>query len=274
MRLNLSLLAAAALLLALPELRADIAANVIPPTGGGGACLNGNGCLDPNYFNVDPVTLQPVGYGAPTVVPYNIISGTSPGGWVVDSNSGAQWDASAGDVGIVEGCGFGPYDLCPTFVWGVDFNAATAGNIVLNGYFAANGPVSVAVDGLGGFLGVGSINAETQFPSGAQALGFAVNAGQNELDFIFSGCNVPSPTGCFGASEPISALLIDPTFTTAPPGTPIANTPEAQLVAAGGAQVTPEPGYYGVLAICIVGLLFAARRRKVAMDPARPTAPR
>jgi len=221
---------------------------------------------------VDPVTLQNTG-NAPTVVPYITISGAAPGGWVVDSNSGAQWDAPNGDVGAVEGCGSVP-DRCPTFVWGVDFTAATAQNIVLSGYFAANGPVSVAVDGMGGFLGVGSINAETQFPSGPQALGFAVNAGQNELDFIFSGCNVPSPTGCFGASEPISALLIDPSFSTAPPGTPIADIPEAQLVAAGGAQVTPEPGYYGVLAVCIAGLLFAARRRKAATDPARPTAPR
>jgi hypothetical protein len=270
MRVSLSLLAAAALLFALPELRADIAINVIPPTGGGIACGE---CLDPNYFNVDPVTLQPVGYGAPTVVT-STINGAAPGGWVVDTQSGAQWDASAGDVGVVEGCGFGPLDLCPTFVWGVDFNSPVAQNIVLSGYFAANGPVSVSVDGLGGFLGVGSINTEIQFPSGAQALGFAVNAGENELDFIFSGCNVPSPTGCFGTDEPISALLIDPTFTTAPPGTPIASIPEAQLVAAGGAQVAPEPGYYGVLAVCIAGLLFAARRRKAATDPARPTAPR
>lgn len=180
---------------------------------------------------------------------------------MVDSNSGAQWDASAGDVGYVEGCGFGPLDRCPTFVWGVDFNSPMAQNIVINGFFAAEGSVSLAVNGMGTFLGVGSINAETAFPTN---FGFAVNAGQNELDFIFTGCDNYSPTGCSGTDEPISALLVDPSFSTAPPGTPIAGMPEADLVAAGDAQVAPEPGYYGVLAVCIAGLLFAARRRNAA----------
>ena len=264
MRLNLSLLAMVPLLFLAPESRADIAESVIPPTGGGVTCFNGNGCPDPNYFNVDPVTLQPVGYGAPIVTP--TIYGAAPGGWVVDSNSGAQWDASDGDVGAVEGCGFGPLDLCPTFVWGVDFNSPTTQDIVISGFFAAEGSVSLAVNGVGGFLGVGSIDSETAFPTN---FALAVNAGENELDFIFSGCNVYSPTGCSGPDEPISALLVDPSFITAPPGTPIANIPEAELVAAGGAQVTPEPSYYGVLALCVAGLLVAARRRGAEADAAR-----
>jgi hypothetical protein len=163
---------AVALLFPAAELRAS--GSFVIPTTGAASCGAAGTCADPNFFYVNPVTLQSTGFYLTTLT-NNLISGTSPKGWVVDTSSGAQWDAEDGDTFAFEGCQTS--SSCPTLVWGVNFNVPTAQTILISGSFAANGSVSATLNGFGGFLGAGTIGAETTF-----SIVLAAQAGTNEQD--------------------------------------------------------------------------------------------
>src|SRR5205807_3658094 len=153
-----------------------------------------------------PVTRFPSSHTAPGFLP-------EPAG-----PSLANWIAPLGDT---ECCSRGSkFDLRVPFV----VSALQPNGITITGTLAARGPVAAAVGqtpgaagGVGTYLNNGapfSLTALTPFSISVPAV-----VGTNYLDFIGSGCNL-GPQNCnINAFEPVAGWLVDPTWTSAPPGT-------------------------------------------------------
>jgi len=233
-----------------PNAEAIVVPTVIPGTGDI-FCLGPSPlppiCMeDPAYtlVPVGPGALSPVHGGPIGIIPNTVISRTDPG--FVPAPAGTQWiapgsDTGAGYPGIV-------------FDFRVFFNATTTGPITISGDLAAEGSVAAFVDGLGAYLGNQSLLALNPFS-------LTVNAasGSNFLDFVFSGC-VSFPA-CTGEFEPVAALLVDPSFVPAAPGTPVDIVSESEGFADGGVMPatvpisTPEPSSLLLLGIALLALV-------------------
>jgi len=109
-----------------------------------------------------------------------------------------------------------------------------------------------------------------------------VDAGPTPDEFIMSILDntfTPIPTT---AGSPLNPFLVIDIDSSNPTVQTFSSDP-TQLPAGGGgpisigqpsvSAVTPEPSYYGVLAVCIAGLLFAAGRRKARLAERGRTTP-
>jgi len=94
----------------------------------------------------------------------------------------------------------------------------------------------------------------------------SVNVGQSHLDFIFTGCT-DFPSCSATGHDPFSALHADPSWTPAPPGTPLDTTPAAELVANGGTSPVLELSGLVLVGLRVVGT--GILRRKHIMQPGR-----
>jgi hypothetical protein len=220
----------------------DAKADVIPQTG---LCAPlGGGCVDPHYTLVPPSTFAGLPLTSQT------FSTTAPGFLPVPAGpSGAFWIAPTGDSGC---CLAGSvFDYRVSFSVPTGVSAAT-----VSGTLATLGSAAAAVNGLGTFLGPQSLTALTPF-----SFSVSVNPGANFLDFIVNGC-VSFPS-CGGAFEPVSALLVDPSWMPAAPGATLVTTPESVLFADGGVapSSTPEPPALVLLGSGLMSLALFLRRR-------------
>jgi hypothetical protein len=232
-----------------PAAKADTAVP-IPNTGSCGTF----DCIDPYYsvFFLSTTTAVPAATATGTQLKgltNNIISGTAPG--FLNAPIGSLWDAPAGDTNC---CGGTVFD------YRVIVNVPVAETITISGDVAAEGSVSVFLDGLGNYI-LGPTTLTSLSPivdPGGKAISFSANAGNNYLDFVFSGCD-SFPACTANADEPVSALLVDPSWVPALPGAIIADVPEANAIADGGVApnsiATPEPSYSGLLGAALLALL-------------------
>jgi hypothetical protein len=197
------------------------------------------------------------------------------------------WDFPGGD----SGCCTGVFDWYTEFgVSGLpsycDTYSDSFGNanckITINGALSAEGYVGMAVGDLpgsnsGGYLSDGNgvpilFNTASETPFSMTV--YASNGG-NYADFIFTGCDTYNPAfptnPCFADQnpwEPIVGLYVDPSWTIAPPGTPVDDVVESTLIADGGIEpVTgvPEPGsvlLLGSTVLTIVGMSMLRKRAR------------
>jgi hypothetical protein len=232
----------------------------IPNTGSCGSF----DCIDMNYAvfflsNTSAIPLTTATGEHPEGLTNNIISGTAPG--FMNAPSGSLWDAPGGDTGC---CVNGT-----VFDYRVIVDVPVAENITLSGNVAAEGSVSVFLNGLGNYiLGPTSLTAPSPIvnPQG-QAISFSANAGGNYLDFVFSGCLSPPACSTINPFDPVSALLVDPSWVPALPGAVIADVPEADAIADYGVAptsiATPEPRGFLFLGISLLALVSTKTLRKL-----------
>jgi hypothetical protein len=257
-RLRVALPALALTVLLFPHTAQADTAVSIPNTGSCGTF----DCIDPYYtvFTLANTSAVPSATATGTELEgltNNIISGTAPG--FMNAPSGSLWDAPGGDTGC---CGNGA-----VFDYRVIVDVPVAENITLSGNVAAEGSVSVFLDGFGNYiLGPTTLTSLSPIvdPSG-NAISFSANAGVNYLDFVFSGC-VSFPACSANSDEPVSALLVDPSWVPALPGAIIANVSEANAIADGGVApvttATPEPSSLLFLSASLLALASTKRLRK------------
>jgi hypothetical protein len=220
--------------------KADTAVPV-PNTGACGAF----DCSDLNYsvFFLSTTTAVPATFAVgehPEGLTNNIISGTAPG--FMNAPIGSLWDAPNGDTNCcVTGTVFDYRVILPS--------VPVAENITLSGNVAAEGSVSVFLNGFGNYiLGPTSLTSLSPIvdPTG-KLITFSANAGANYLDFVFSGCD-SFPACSANPDEPVSALLVDPSWVPALPGAIVSDVPEADAIADGGVApnsiTTPEPSSF------------------------------
>ena len=206
------------------------------------------GGADANYTTVVPVSDFALGDPGNSIILINT-GGTAPG--FVQPPAGINWIAPGGDTGCC--------DRGTVFDFRVFFNAATAGPITISGDLAAEGSVAAFVDGFGAYLGDQSLLALQPF-----SLTVNVASGSNYLDFVFNGCN-DFPACLSSDYDPVSALLVDPSYLPAAPGTPVDNVPEAVGIANGGVEPAtgaPEPGTFTLLGLALAALGFARKRER------------
>lgn len=222
-------------------------------------------CIDFNYFSAPGSPYDDIVADSGLAV----YSGFTP--------SVGTWDTTGNDDQEYGGCQY--TSNCPVFVWSVIFPVPVGQtNISVNGFLAANGPVSAAVDGAGGYLGE---NFSTAADSAFSLTNVSVNDPTapgvscgaticlNTLDFIFTGCtDWPACSATYSYDpdlmEPLSELYVDPTWTTAAPGAPLDDIPESVLIANGGAAPasSPEPGSLLLIGAGLLGVAGALRRKR------------
>ncbi len=242
-------------------------------------------CVDVNYTAVP----NDINGGLPQY--YDVVT-AGFGGYAGFTPTGINtWDTTGNDTQEYAGCQY--TSNCPVFEWRVFFDAPVGETaITLSGDVAANGPVAVAVDGLGAYI-AGTVSTAASTPilctlgggSPGTACSFAVNTPiitsvpmncdgvvcQNFLDFVFTGCvDWPSCSASYDTDvpepllEPVSELYDDPSWVTAPPGTPLEPISESVLLANGGAapSAIPEPSSLILLAGGLAGVHIRKRQRK------------
>jgi hypothetical protein len=234
------------------------APTAIPSTGSCGTF----DCVDPYYvvFALSTTSAVPLASATGTELEgltNNIISGTAPG--FMNAPTGSLWDAPGGDTNC---CG-----APAVFDYRVRIDVPVAEDITITGNVAAEGSVAVFLDGLGNYiLGPTTLTSLSPIvdPQG-DAISFSANAGVNYLDFVFSGC-VSFPACSANPDEPVSALLVDPSWVPALPGAIIANVSEANAIADGGVApittATPEPSSFLFLGASLLALVSTKRLRK------------
>jgi hypothetical protein len=180
----------------------------------------------------------------------------------MDAPSGSLWDAPDGDTGC---CGNGS-----VFDYRVEVDVPVAENITITGSVAAEGSVSVFLDGFGNYI-LGPTSLTSLSPildASGNAISFSAVAGANYLDFVSSGCD--SYPVCLGNyDQPVSALLVDPSWVPALPGAIIADVPESDAIADGGVAPTstsalPEPNsilFLGTSLLALAGMDVLRRKR-------------
>jgi len=256
--LRIALPALAFIVFLFPHMAQADAPIPIPSTGSCGTF----DCIDPYYVvfmlsNTSTVPLTTATGQQLEGLTNNIISGTAPG--FMNAPTGSLWDAPGGDTNC---CGAGT-----VFDYRVVVNVPVAENITITGNVAAEGSVAVFLDGLGNYiLGPTTLTSLSPIvdPSG-NAISFSANAGVNYLDFVFSGCD-SFPACTANPDEPVSALLVDPSWVPALPGAIIANVSEANAIADGGVApvttATPEPSSFLFLGASLLALVSTKRLRK------------
>jgi len=188
------------------------------------------------------------------------LSNTEPGFLAAPASlSGAFWDAMKGDVQFGQ----------PVNDWQATFQAPANTIITVSGTMAAEGSVGVALDGFGNFAGPQSLTQLGNFSVTVKTTGTT-----QTLDFIFTGClsfpscgNVgpgPFPVLPPGFFDPVYALLVDPSWSLAAPGTPLDAIPESVLFADAGvapSSAAPEPPALIMLGSGLLSLAVFLRRR-------------
>ncbi|HUB79721.1 MAG TPA: PEP-CTERM sorting domain-containing protein [Bryobacteraceae bacterium] len=252
-------------------------------------------CVDTNYNSLQGPGLAYIPpeppFSTPLVGEAGTFAGQGPPAGIKYVPATGGWDFPDGD----SGCCTGVFDWYTQFdVSGLpascDTYADAFGNsnceMTIVGGLSAEGYVGMAVggtpgDGFGGYISDASNNPilfTTANETGFSMTIYASN-GANFADFIFTGCNTYNPAAdpinpCFAdqnTDEPIVGLYVDPSWTIAPPGTPVDDIPESTLIADGGIEpVTsvPEPGSLPLLGSALLAIVGMSILRK----PTRPRA--